>query len=179
MKTTTMDEIRASRTGISEATLDAAYQDALAQLPLAALRSECGITQSAMAELLGKSQAAVSRFEGRGDFLLSTLYRHVKAMGANLELQIRTEASKYELRANEFDGEVTFALVKSHGLGSSDAACDVQAYVNQFRGAKAYGAKSFGKAAQLWTRRGNSAEEINVDIRSERAANDEAKSAAA
>lgn len=98
MKALTMDEITKLRADISVADLESAYAEALALLPLAALRKKSGTTQAEMASRLGKSQAAVSKFEGRGDFLLSTLYRHVSAIGGKLLVEIKTDSSRYELK---------------------------------------------------------------------------------
>ena len=60
-----------------------AMRDALA---LGELRSEAGATQHQVAEVLGVSQANVSRIEREEDIYLSTLRRYVAALGGELEI---------------------------------------------------------------------------------------------
>jgi DNA-binding XRE family transcriptional regulator len=60
-----------------------AMRDALA---LGELRSEVGATQHQVAEVLGVSQANVSRIEREEDVYLSTLRRYVAALGGELEI---------------------------------------------------------------------------------------------
>jgi lactoylglutathione lyase len=56
------------------------------------LRALVGITQEQLAEQMGVQQAAVSRLERRDDITLSSLRRYVKALGATLEINVRTAA---------------------------------------------------------------------------------------
>ena len=58
-------------------------EDALA---LAELRSRCGLTQTAVAETLGVTQANISRIEHEEDLYLSTLRSYVAALGGELEV---------------------------------------------------------------------------------------------
>lgn len=60
-----------------------AIRDSLA---LAQLREQCGRTQGEIAEVIGTSQANVSRIEGQGDLYLSTLSNYIAALGGQLEL---------------------------------------------------------------------------------------------
>jgi DNA-binding XRE family transcriptional regulator len=60
-----------------------AMEDALA---LAELRAQRGLTQTAVAETLGVSQANVSRVEHEEDLYLSTLRGYVAALGGELEV---------------------------------------------------------------------------------------------
>ena len=57
-----------------------------ARLPLSVLREASGKTQSAIARLANIDQAEVSRVEHRDDLLVSTLRKHLRALGAELEL---------------------------------------------------------------------------------------------
>lgn len=66
-------------------------------LALSALRKKAGKTQAEMAAALGTSQAAVSKLEGRGDFLLSTLLSYVEALGGRISLQIDIDDSRFAI----------------------------------------------------------------------------------
>ncbi len=59
------------------------------QRTLAALRQSLELTQSQVARSLGKGQDEVSRIEGRGDLLVSTLSDYVAGLGGTLELLCR------------------------------------------------------------------------------------------
>ncbi len=56
---------------------------------LAELRQIRGLSQSELAELAGVRQANISRIEGRGDILLSTLAKIVSALGASLSIRAK------------------------------------------------------------------------------------------
>jgi len=56
---------------------------------LADLRQGCGLTQVELAERAGVGQANISRIEGRGDVLVSTLAKVIAAMGASLSIRAR------------------------------------------------------------------------------------------
>jgi transcriptional regulator with XRE-family HTH domain len=56
------------------------------EMTLRALRQARKLTQVRLAKALGVTQDSVSRLENRGDLLLSTLRKTVKAMGGNLRL---------------------------------------------------------------------------------------------
>ncbi len=58
----------------------------LVTLTLADLRKELGLTQVEAAELLSMTQGQVSQLESRRDHLLSTLRRHIEALGGHLEV---------------------------------------------------------------------------------------------
>lgn len=112
MKALTLDQVLALRSDLTSediAEIKAGVRDLL---PLAAIRERAGITQAEMATRLGKSQAAVSKFEGRGDFLLSTLYRHVSAIGWDLSVSISSHGTSFELVPSEFDEDVGFSLAE-------------------------------------------------------------------
>lgn len=66
-------------------------------LPLNALRKRSGKTQAEMAAALGRSQAAISKLEGRGDFLLSTLFDYVQALGGKASVKIDVEAGSFTI----------------------------------------------------------------------------------
>lgn len=64
-------------------------REMLAEMPLHELRQARQLTQQAMAEMLGTSQASVSKLERRTDACVSTLRRYVRAMGGELEIMAR------------------------------------------------------------------------------------------
>lgn len=73
------DPVRRARV----ATYKRAMEDALA---LAKLRTDHGMTQTAMAETFGVSQPTISRIEHEEDIYLSTLRGYVAALGGELEI---------------------------------------------------------------------------------------------
>jgi transcriptional regulator with XRE-family HTH domain len=62
----------------------------LAGAAIQGLREHYGLSQTRLAELLGVSQPWVSRIEDQDDVRLSTLLRILDAIGADLELRVRT-----------------------------------------------------------------------------------------
>lgn len=54
------------------------------------LRARLGMTQEQLAEKLGVQQAAISRLERREEMTLGSLRRYVDALGAELEINVRT-----------------------------------------------------------------------------------------
>ena len=61
----------------------------VADLALAELRRNFGVTQEQLAGLLDIRQAAISKIERRDDVLLSTLTAYVRALGGELEIMAR------------------------------------------------------------------------------------------
>lgn len=55
---------------------------------LAALRRALAITQTELAERMGVTQAQVSRIENGSDLAVSTLERHLEAIGGELEISV-------------------------------------------------------------------------------------------
>lgn len=64
------------------------------EVVLREVRALLGFTQEQLAERLGVQQAAVSRMERRDDMTLSSLRRYVAALGASLEITVRTESGE-------------------------------------------------------------------------------------
>lgn len=58
-----------------------AYAKALAEI-----RRARALTQKELAKTMGLPQSHISRLERRGDLLLSTFYRYMHALGADLEI---------------------------------------------------------------------------------------------
>ena len=59
------------------------------EMTLVQLRKDLNLTQEQMADILEKRQAEVSKFEKRGDMLISTLRSYIRALGGELELVAR------------------------------------------------------------------------------------------
>ena len=59
------------------------------EMSIRELRKSLAVTQVQLAHEMGRGQHEISRIEQRGDMLLSTLSRFVKALGGELELICR------------------------------------------------------------------------------------------
>jgi predicted transcriptional regulator len=70
----------------AQARVDAWVADSSAKIDLAKVRELLGLTQEEMAERLKMSQSALSRAETSEDPKLSTLRRHVEALGGRVEV---------------------------------------------------------------------------------------------
>lgn len=111
MTTITLDDLL-QEFGLKDAArLAAAVKEARATLPLGALRCAAKKTQSQIAKALGVSQAAVSRFEGRGDFLLSTLFRYAEAIEGSIDLSVRLGDSLFDIVPFDDEGQISFRLI--------------------------------------------------------------------
>lgn len=97
---------------VDDAALQKAYRSIQLELPLATLRQDSGVTQAEMAQRIGVTQAAVSKFEARGDFLCSTLFRYVQTLGAELEVKIGLNGKKFDLVPKSYGSDVFFNLVE-------------------------------------------------------------------
>jgi len=62
------------------------YQDMVAEMPLNELRVAKQLSQEAMAKILNKKQANISRLEKNTDMYISTLKSYIEAMGGSLEI---------------------------------------------------------------------------------------------
>ncbi|MBN2192876.1 MAG: XRE family transcriptional regulator [Polyangiaceae bacterium] len=89
---------------------------ALLALNLQELRQHCTeLTQEDVAALLDVTQAYVSKFERRGDMLLSTLYSYIRALGGDLEIRVHVPGQD-EVRITQF--EHLAKLVELSGEGA-------------------------------------------------------------
>lgn len=78
-------------------------QAMLLEMNLQELRQHCTeLTQEDVAELLDVTQAYVSKFERKGDMLLSTLYAYITALGGELEVRARLPGAE-EVRITQFE----------------------------------------------------------------------------
>jgi DNA-binding XRE family transcriptional regulator len=78
------DEVR-KRPGAAEE-IDSRKRAIIAAVRLAELREQMGKTQSQLAEVLGMTQANVSRIERSDNLYLSTLADYVDALGGHIEI---------------------------------------------------------------------------------------------
>lgn len=58
----------------------------MAEMLLAEIRKQCGLTQDEMAKALGIKQPTLSKIESQSDMQISTLQRLIEALGGQLEL---------------------------------------------------------------------------------------------
>lgn len=79
----------------------------LKEMPLDELRAARAITQESLAEVLGVTQATVSKIERRADMYVSTLGRFIQAMGGKLD--VRAIFPEGEVKITRF-GEEPAAL---------------------------------------------------------------------
>ena len=78
----------------------AIYSELLKKMPLAELRRARGLSQEALAKVLGVKQSSVSKLERRTDMYISSLRSHIKAMGGELEIIARFPDG--ELKISDF-----------------------------------------------------------------------------
>lgn len=97
---------------VADDSMQKAYRSIQLELPLAALRQDSGVTQAEMAQRLGVTQAAISKFEGRGDFLCSTLFRYVQTLGAEVEVKVGLNNRKFDLVPKSHGSDVFFSLAE-------------------------------------------------------------------
>jgi hypothetical protein len=87
MKTHKWQDIKRSKEDPKRtARVEARVQQELVELSLAELRRELGVTQVDLARAAEIAQSQVSTLENRDDHLVSTLRRHVRALGGDLEV---------------------------------------------------------------------------------------------
>ena len=68
---------------------DREYVRLNAEMPLNQLRQALRLSQEQIAEVMGVTQAAVSKLENREDLLIGTLRRFIEAMGGELDIRAR------------------------------------------------------------------------------------------
>jgi len=61
-------------------------KEMMAEMLLAEIRKQTGLTQEELAENLGIKQPSLSKLESQSDMQISTLHRVIEALGGNLEL---------------------------------------------------------------------------------------------
>lgn len=61
-------------------------KDIMAEMLLAEIRKEVGLTQEDLAKTIGVKQSSLSKLESQDDMQISTLQRLITALGGQLEL---------------------------------------------------------------------------------------------
>ena len=89
MKRHTWAEIKSRVKPGTRAQIEAEARRLSEELHLSQLRKARGLTQEAMAELLGVSQAEVSKMERRSELYIGTLKKFIEAMNGELVLVAR------------------------------------------------------------------------------------------
>lgn len=89
MKRQTWAEIKTQMNPATRARLESEATRLSDELHLAQIRKARGLTQEAMAELLGVSQAEVSKMERRSELYIGTLKKFIEAMNGELVLAAR------------------------------------------------------------------------------------------
>lgn len=89
MKRHKWTEIKARMKPETRARLEAEARQLSEELHLSQLRKARGLTQEAMADLLGVSQAEVSKMERRSELYIGTLRKFIEALNGELVLAAR------------------------------------------------------------------------------------------
>jgi transcriptional regulator with XRE-family HTH domain len=76
-------------------------KEIMAEMLLAEIRKEVGLTQEELAASLGIKQPRLSRLESQGDMQISTLRRLVRALGGELELIVHLPGGA--IRISQFE----------------------------------------------------------------------------
>jgi transcriptional regulator with XRE-family HTH domain len=90
-------KLREGMTTERQKKVDSRTREILASLPLFELRQARKLSQEELASRLNVRQAAVSKVEHRTDLYISTLRRHVEAMGGRLLIQAEFPEGCYQI----------------------------------------------------------------------------------
>lgn len=80
-----------------QAKIAARTEELLATLPLQEIRQARKLSQEELARRLNVNQAAVSKVERRADLYVSTLRKHIEAMGGRLVIQAEFPEGHYKI----------------------------------------------------------------------------------
>lgn len=127
--TTSFTDYLASRGLADNPSILAAKDEALLGLPLAALRESAHVTQAQVAAILGKTQAAISKFESRNDFLLSSLFEYAEAIGARVDIELAVADKQFHLRENKDEDESRYFSLKEK---ARRASCSILKFASAF-----------------------------------------------
>lgn len=80
------NELRAGMNPERVARAEVRAKEMMAEMLLAEIRKQTGLTQEELAESLGIKQPSLSKLEAQTDMQVSTLQRLIEALGGSLEL---------------------------------------------------------------------------------------------
>jgi DNA-binding XRE family transcriptional regulator len=104
MRTRKWSDIKAELSPATRNEMEAGARELAGELHLAQLRKAKGLTQETMAELLGVSQAEVSKTERRAELYVGTLRKFIEAMEGELVLSARfKDGVEVPIKLNEND----------------------------------------------------------------------------
>ena len=93
-----LDTLRKQMPKERQAKIAARTEELLATLPLQEIRQARKLSQEEIAKRLKVNQAAVSKVENRTDLYISTLRKHIEAMGGKLVIQAEFPEGRYRIK---------------------------------------------------------------------------------
>jgi len=94
-------ELEAKMSPRRRARIEAMARDQMAEMLLAEIRRQAGLTQTDLAQMLGIQQPSLSKLEAQEDMQISTLRRIIGALGGELELIAKLPGGT--VRLTQFD----------------------------------------------------------------------------
>lgn len=114
MATITLEQYLESRSLTGSEAIERVANELRLSLPLASLRDAAGLSQAEMAKRLGRTQAAVSKLEGRSDFLMSTLLRYIRALKGYVDISINVNNKSFTIKECADEDGVYLKLARKH-----------------------------------------------------------------
>ena len=93
------NDLRKNMSPERRAKIETRTQELLADLPLQEIRHARQLSQEEVAQKLHVKQAAVSKMERRTDLYISTLRKHIQAMGGVLILHAEFPEGRYQIKS--------------------------------------------------------------------------------
>ena len=100
MKTHSYSGLREKMTPDQRRRSEASARQMMADMLLAEIRREAGLTQDELAAAMGIRQPSLSKLESQSDMQISTLQRLVRALGG--ELEIIAHMPRADIRISQF-----------------------------------------------------------------------------
>jgi len=94
-------ELETKMSPARRARVEAMARDQMAEMLLAEIRRQAGLTQTDLAQMLGIQQPSLSKLEAQEDMQISTLRRIIGALGGELELIAKLPGGT--VRLTQFD----------------------------------------------------------------------------
>jgi ribosome-binding protein aMBF1 (putative translation factor) len=99
--TKSFKKLRSNLPAERQAKIAARTQELLGSMPLKEIRRAKMLSQEDLAARLNVKQAAVSKVEHRTDLYISTLRKHIEAMGGKLVIQAEFPEGRYQINSFE------------------------------------------------------------------------------